>query len=54
MSDKQDGLKKEQFSRREFVKLIGAGTMFLGLSVFGISNLLKKSVGNNGSSTAQQ
>jgi hypothetical protein len=41
MSDKQDGLKNEQFSRREFVKLMGAGTMFLGLGAFGISNLLK-------------
>jgi hypothetical protein len=41
MPDKQDGLKNEQFSRGEFVKLMGAGTMFLGLSVFGISNLLK-------------
>jgi hypothetical protein len=41
MSDKQDGLKNEQFSRWEFVKLMGAGTLFLGLSVFGISNLLK-------------
>jgi hypothetical protein len=41
MSDKQDGLKIQQFSRRDFVKLVGAGTMFLGLSVFGVSNLLK-------------
>jgi hypothetical protein len=41
MSDKQDGLKNHQFSRRDFVKLVGAGTMFLGLSVFGVSNLLK-------------
>jgi Stress responsive A/B Barrel Domain len=41
MSDKKDGLKKQQFSRRDFVKLVGAGTMFLGLSVFGISNLFK-------------
>jgi Stress responsive A/B Barrel Domain len=41
MSDKKDGLKNQQFSRRDFVKLVGAGTMFLGLSVFGISNLFK-------------
>ena len=41
MPDKQDGLKNEQFSRGEFVKLMGTGTMFLGLSVFGISNLLR-------------
>lgn len=41
MSDKQDGLKNGQFSRREFVKLMGAGTVFLGLGAFGISNLLK-------------
>jgi hypothetical protein len=41
MSHKQDGLKNGQFSRREFVKLMGAGTVFLGLGTFGISNLLK-------------
>ena len=41
MSDKQDGLKNEQYSRRDFVKLMGAGTVFLGLGAFGISNLLK-------------
>lgn len=36
MSDKQDGFKDKQFSRREFMKLIGAGTLFLGLGTFGI------------------
>ena len=39
MSDKQDGLKDKQFSRRDFMKLMGAGTLFLGLGAFGISNL---------------
>jgi hypothetical protein len=38
MSDKQDGLKDKQFSRREFMKLMGTGTLFLGLGAFGISN----------------
>ena len=41
MFDEQDGLKDNQISRREFVKLAGAGTLFLGLSAFGISNILK-------------
>jgi hypothetical protein len=41
MSDEQDSLKDNQISRREFVKLAGAGTLFLGLGAFGISNVLK-------------
>jgi pimeloyl-ACP methyl ester carboxylesterase len=41
MSDEQDSLKDNQISRREFVKLVGAGTLFLGLGAFGISNFLK-------------
>jgi pimeloyl-ACP methyl ester carboxylesterase len=41
MSDEQGGLKDNQISRREFVKLAGAGTLFLGLGAFGISNVLK-------------
>jgi hypothetical protein len=32
-------LNDNQFSRREFMKLMGAGTLFLGLGAFGISNL---------------
>jgi hypothetical protein len=39
MSDKQEGLKDKQFSRWEFMKLMGAGTFFLGLGASGISNL---------------
>ena len=45
MSDNQDGLKDEKFSRREFVKVMGSGTMFLGLGAFGMSNLLKDIIG---------
>ena len=41
MSDDQDSLKDKQFSRREFLKLLGAGSLFLGLGVFGIPNILK-------------
>jgi hypothetical protein len=41
MFDEQDSLKDNQISRREFVKLAGAGTLFLGLGAFGISNVLK-------------
>jgi hypothetical protein len=41
LSDEQYGLEDKQFSRRQFVKLMGAGTMFLGLGALGISNLLK-------------
>ena len=41
LSDDQDNLKDKQISRRQFVKLMGAGSLFLGLGAFGISNLLK-------------
>jgi hypothetical protein len=41
LSDEQDSLKDNQISRREFVKLMGAGSLFLGLGAFGISNVLK-------------
>src|SRR5215212_6416046 len=41
LSDDQDSLKDKQISRRQFVKLMGAGSLFLGLGAFGISNLLK-------------
>jgi pimeloyl-ACP methyl ester carboxylesterase len=41
MSDEQDILKDKQFSRREFLKLLGAGSMSLGVGIFGISNILK-------------
>jgi pimeloyl-ACP methyl ester carboxylesterase len=41
MSNDIDIFKDKQFSRREFLKLLGAGSLSLGLSIFGISNLLK-------------
>jgi hypothetical protein len=39
MSDKQDSSKDNQISRRGFLKIAGAGTFFLGLGAFGISNI---------------
>ncbi len=41
MSDNQDSLKDKQFSRRDFLKLLGAGSLSLGVGIFGISNILK-------------
>src|SRR5215212_8246821 len=41
MSNDQDSLKDKQFSRREFLKLLGAGSLSLGVGIFGISNILK-------------
>ena len=41
MSDGKDSLKDKPISRREFLKLMGAGSLFLGLGVFGIPNILK-------------
>ena len=40
MSDQPDSLKNNQISRRDFMKLAGAGTFVLGLSAFGIPNIL--------------
>jgi Ni,Fe-hydrogenase I small subunit len=44
MSDEQDSLKDNKISRRQFIKLVGAGTLFIGLGAFGIPNLLKSYV----------
>ena len=41
MSDGQDSLKDNKISRRQFIKLVGAGTLFVGLGAFGIPNILK-------------
>jgi pimeloyl-ACP methyl ester carboxylesterase len=41
MSDGKDSLKDKPISRREFLKLMGAGSLFLGLGAFGIPNILK-------------
>jgi pimeloyl-ACP methyl ester carboxylesterase len=41
LSHEQDSLKDNQISRRGFLKLMGAGSLFLGLGAFGISNILK-------------
>ncbi len=41
LSDDQDSLKDKQISRRQFVKLMGVGSLFFGLGAFGISNVLK-------------
>jgi pimeloyl-ACP methyl ester carboxylesterase len=40
LSNNQDNLKDGQISRAKFLKLVGAGSMFLGLGAFGISNIL--------------
>jgi pimeloyl-ACP methyl ester carboxylesterase len=50
MSDEQDSLKDKRISRREFMKIAGAGALFLGLGVSGISNLLN----NIGEASAQR
>ena len=34
-------MKDNKISRRQFIKLVGAGTLFFGLGAFGIPNLLK-------------
>jgi pimeloyl-ACP methyl ester carboxylesterase len=41
MFDEQDGFKNNKISRREFMKFMGAGSLFLGLGALGISNILK-------------
>ena len=41
MSDGKDSLKDKPISRREFLKLMGAGSLFLGLGAFGIPNIIK-------------
>src|SRR4026207_682326 len=40
LSDEQDSSKDNQISRREFVKLVGVGSLFFGLGALGISNVL--------------
>jgi hypothetical protein len=40
MSDDQDSLKDKQLSRREFLKLLGAGSLSLGMGIFGISKFI--------------
>jgi pimeloyl-ACP methyl ester carboxylesterase len=50
MSDEQDSLKDKRISRREFMKIAGAGALFLGLGASGISNLLN----NIGEASAQR
>jgi pimeloyl-ACP methyl ester carboxylesterase len=41
MSSDQDDFGKKNISRRAFVKLIGAGSLFVGLGALGIPNVLK-------------
>ena len=40
LSDVQDSSKDNKISRREFVKIMGAGSLFFGLGALGISNFL--------------
>lgn len=44
MSNRQSSLKSKQFSRREFMKLFGAGTLSLALGAYGLSNLKDREV----------
>jgi hypothetical protein len=41
VSDDLDSWKDKQLSRRKFLKLIGVGSLALGLGFFGISNVIK-------------
>jgi hypothetical protein len=41
MSGIPDGFGHNIFSRKDFLKLIGAGSLFVGLSASGILNVLK-------------
>jgi hypothetical protein len=48
-----DSLKDTKIPRREFLKLMGAGALFLGLGAFGISNLLKTASAINASNMSK-
>ena len=37
----KDNFERKNTSRRDFVKLMGAGSLFVGLGALGISNILK-------------
>jgi pimeloyl-ACP methyl ester carboxylesterase len=52
MSENKENLKKE-ISRRDFMKLLGAGSLFVGLGAIGIPNVLKniKAVSAQGATT---
>src|SRR5687768_1580196 len=41
MSEEKDNFKGLKISRKDFMKMMGAGSLFLGLGAFGISNILK-------------
>src|SRR6185369_571486 len=41
MSEENDSFQNTKISRKEFLRLMGAGSLFIGLSAFGISNTLK-------------
>jgi len=41
MSEDNNSVQNKKISRGEFLRLMGAGSLFVGLGVFGISNILK-------------
>ena len=41
MSENNENLGKIQISRRDFMKLLGAGSLFVGLGAIGIPSILK-------------
>ena len=41
MFSNKDNFEKKNISRRDFMKLMGAGSLFVGLGALGIPNMLK-------------
>ena len=41
MFSSKDDFEKKNISRRDFMKLLGAGSLFVGLGAIGIPNILK-------------
>ena len=53
MFSSKDDFEKKNISRRDFMKLLGAGSLFVGLGAIGIPNILKniKAVSAQGATT---
>jgi hypothetical protein len=41
MFSNKDNFERKNISRRDFVKLMGAGSLFVGLGALGIPNIIK-------------
>jgi hypothetical protein len=41
MFSNKDNFEKKNISRRDFMKLMGAGSLFVGLGALGIPNMIK-------------